>query len=70
MVIEIKQLPPKPKEKQADLNKRINGALKAVMTQIGTKKYYKELVAHRIEKIIKLPIVFVGKSLVFRVKSP
>ncbi len=61
-VIEIKQLPRKKKETKAALTKRINKALTKALGQIEEKEYYKQLEANKISKIIKLPIVFVGKK--------
>ena len=61
-VIEIKQLPRKEKETKAALAIRINETLTAALGQIEKKEYYKQLEANKINKIIKLPIVFVGKK--------
>ncbi len=63
IVIEIKQVPKRsPKEKEADFHKRINTALKKASDQIEQNEYYKELLAHNIKNIIKLPVVFAGKE--------
>ena len=61
IVIEIKQLKRMEKETDEAFNKRINKLLKEAAGQIERNKYYKELLAHHIKKIIKLPIVFAGK---------
>ena len=62
VVMEIKQIENRENESQNELAKRVNGKLKEAMNQIESKKYYKELLAHNVPKIIKLPIVFVGKE--------
>ncbi|HFA51973.1 MAG TPA: AAA family ATPase [Bacteroidetes bacterium] len=61
-VIEIKQLKKGEKETPQALAEKINGALSEAAGQIEKNKYYKELLDHKIKKIIKLPIVFVGKE--------
>ena len=62
VVLEIKRLKTKENESREHLTKRVNDKLDEAQSQIETKKYYKELSAHKIEHIIKLPIVFVGKE--------
>ena len=62
IVIEIKQLPMVNNETEDDLRVRVTNKIKEAKQQIEDNKYYKELVANKIEKIIKLPIVFVGKE--------
>ena len=62
VVMEIKQIENRENESQNELAKRVNNKLKEAMNQIESKKYYKELLAHNVPKIIKLPIVFVGKE--------
>lgn len=62
VVIELKQLKRKKKEAQKTFVKRVNQLLAKAKNQIEQNQYYKELIAHRIEKIIKLPIVFAGKE--------
>jgi len=62
IVIEIKQLPMVNNETEDDLRVRVTNKIKEAKQQIEDNKYYKELVANRIEKIIKLPIVFLGKE--------
>ena len=69
VVIEIKQIKREEKETEQAFSKRINAALAEAARQIEQKKYYKELLAHKAEKIIQLPIVFAGKEpFVFRVQ--
>ena len=60
VVIEIKQLD--IKETVKNLSAKINQKLQEAATQIEQKEYYKELIEHKIENIIKVPIVFVGKK--------
>ena len=60
VVIEIKQLDIKETDK--NLSAKINRKLQEAATQIEQKEYYKELIEHKIENIIKVPIVFVGKK--------
>ena len=62
IVIEIKQIKREEKETNKGFNKKINDTLKEASNQIEQKKYYKELLTHNIENIIKLPIVFAGKE--------
>ena len=63
VVIEIKRIEGrKKKETEEAFSKRINAALAEAARQIEHKKYYQELLAHKIEKIIQLPIVFAGKE--------
>ena len=65
VVIEIKQIDKqKNKELDNDFTKRVNVNIKSALTQIDRNKYYKELIDNKIkhEKIIKIPIVFVGKE--------
>jgi len=61
VVIEIKQIAIDDKETANQLHNRINDKIKEAQNQIDKNMYYKELVDCRVEKIIKLPIVFVGK---------
>ena len=66
VVIEIKRIEGrKKKETEEAFSKRINATLTEAAHQIEQKNYYKELLAHQIEKIIQLPIVFAGKNLLF-----
>ena len=62
VVMELKQLKKIKNEKPSGLHQRINTSLEEAKNQIETNQYYKELEAHQIEKIIKLPIVFIGKE--------
>jgi len=62
VVIEIKQLKIQENESEKECWKRINAKIIEATSQIESNQYYKELVDHRIEKIIQLPIVFVGKE--------
>ncbi|HFA48489.1 MAG TPA: AAA family ATPase [Bacteroidetes bacterium] len=63
LVIEVKRVDKRgEKEKEASYNKRVNAALKKALEQIERNKYYKELISHKIKKIIKLPVVFAGKE--------
>ena len=65
IIIEIKQIEKQKKtEHYKDFAKRVNNSLKNALGQIERKKYYKELIAHKInfDKIIRVPIVFAGKE--------
>ncbi len=63
VVIEIKQIDKRgEKEVDDEFNKRINSKITEALNQIDRNKYYKELIAHKIKNIIKLPIVFAGKE--------
>jgi len=62
VVIEIKQISKVENEDHDNLCKRINGKIKEAQNQIENNNYYKELVDHKVNNIIKLPIVFVGKE--------
>lgn len=62
VVIEIKQLPKLKAEKEASLIKRINNKIKEATEQMELNGYFQELTAQKVDKIIKLPIVFVGKT--------
>jgi hypothetical protein len=65
IIIEIKQI---ENQQETEKNKvfidRINNKINEALEQIERKKYYKTLLAHRIEldKIIRVPIVFAGKE--------
>ena len=61
IVIEIKQIAKKAKEKEDSFTKRIDNKILEALTQIETNKYYNELITNKILNIIKLPIVFAGK---------
>jgi len=61
VVIEIKQVTLKENEKEFVQNRRINNKIKEALNQIENNKYYNELIENKIEKIIKLPVVFAGK---------
>ncbi len=62
VVIEIKQL--NVKTGHSISQQEINKEIKAALTQIDKNNYYKELIDNKVEeeKIIKLPIIFVGKE--------
>lgn len=62
VVIEIKQIERNRNEKEDTFLGRINKSLLEAKNQIESKKYYKELQAHQVTKIIKLPIVFAEKE--------
>ena len=63
VVIEIKRMEGrKKKETEKAFSERINTTLAEAAQQIEQKKYYEELLAHKVEKIIQLPIVFAGKE--------
>ncbi len=62
IVIEIKQITKDEKDDIEGFNKKIDDKIKAAKKQIDKNKYYKELIANKIDKIIKLPIVFAGKE--------
>jgi len=62
VVIEIKQIAKVDNETEDCLSERITSKINEALTQIEQNRYYKELIDHKIKKIIKLPIVFVGKE--------
>lgn len=62
IVLEIKQINRNKNEKDKTFQGRINKWLIDAQIQIEKKKYYQELVAHQIKKIIKVPIVFAEKE--------
>jgi len=62
IVIEIKQIAKQETEKDIDFINRINDKIKEAQKQIDNNMYYKELLANKVNKIIKLPIVFAGKE--------
>ncbi len=62
IVIEIKQISRDEKEDKDSFTKKINDKIKEAKTQIDNNKYFMELIDNKISKIIKLPIVFVGKE--------
>ncbi len=65
VVIEIKQIEAqKKKETEQELQQRINDKINDAEEQINKNKYYKELLDNKIpmDKIIRLPIVFVDKE--------
>jgi len=62
IVIEIKQISRNKRESEKSFRQRIDNKLEEAVNQINNNKYFQELLAHKIEKIIKLPIVFVGKE--------
>jgi len=61
VVIEIKQIATNETDDLNNFSKKINDKIKEAAKQIEKNKYYMELVANNISKIIKLPIVFAGK---------
>ena len=61
IVIEIKQITRYANENEEDFCNRIDKKIHEAKSQIDKNGYYKELVANKISKIIKLPIVFAGK---------
>ena len=62
VVMELKQIERKENEDAEARLARVNDKLAEAYQQIEEKQYYKELVAHQIEHIIKVPVVFVGKE--------
>jgi len=65
IVIEIKSIDKqKENEKSEDFKTRINNEIDGALEQIERKKYYTELIEHKIElaKIVRIPIVFAGKE--------
>ncbi|OQX77624.1 MAG: hypothetical protein B6D64_08040, partial [Bacteroidetes bacterium 4484_276] len=61
IVIEIKTI----NAGDVDIDNRaalVNKAISEAKNQIEKNKYYKELIDNKIEKVIKLPIVFIGKE--------
>jgi len=61
VVMELKQIEKREGESEIDLHTRIQTKLSEALAQIEDNEYYKELIDNRIERIIKLPIVFAGK---------
>ncbi len=65
IILEIKYIEnQKDTEEYTDFTDRINRKINEALQQIERKKYYKELIANKIEqiKIIRVPIVFAGKE--------
>ncbi len=65
IIIEIKHIENQQEtEKQKDFINRVNNKIDEALEQIERKKYYKTLLAHRIEleKIKRVPIIFAGKE--------
>jgi len=65
IIIEIKHIENQQgTEENKDFIVRINNKINEAIEQIERKKYYKTLLAHRIEldKIKRVPIVFAGKE--------
>ncbi len=62
IVIEIKQIVRDQKDDNETFNKKIDDKIKEAKNQIDKNKYYMELIDNNISKIIKLPIVFAGKT--------
>ncbi len=61
IVIEIKQIKKRAKEKEVSFSKRIDDKICEALYQIESNRYYNELIINGITNIIKLPIVFAGK---------
>ena len=61
IVIEIKQIKKRAKEKEVSFSKRIDDKIYEALYQIESNRYYNELIINGITNIIKLPIVFAGK---------
>ena len=61
IVIEIKQVSRDKNESDDSFTKKINSKITEAKNQIELNQYYLELIDCKIEKIIKLPIVFAGK---------
>ena len=61
IVIEIKQL------KKDASEERINAELSDALKQITNNKYYKELIAHKVQNRIEMAMVFVGKEVYLEV---
>jgi hypothetical protein len=65
VVIEIKRIDGQGENEEYNaFKKRINHEIESARQQIERKKYYKELLSHKIalDKIIRIPIVFAGKE--------
>jgi len=65
IVIEIKKIEGQEKsEDYKTFKTRVNNEIENAMQQIERKKYYNELISHKVElnKIIRVPIVFAGKE--------
>jgi hypothetical protein len=65
IIIEIKYIENQQEnETYKDFKTRINDKIENAIEQIDRKKYYRELLSHKIklDKIIRVPIVFAGKE--------
>ena len=62
VVIEIKKIEKKKRESEKRRKERIGKELKSALAQIEENQYYKELIEHKVVNIIKVPIVFLGKT--------
>ena len=65
IIIEIKHIKNQQENETYDtFTTRINAKIDEAIEQIERKKYYKELLAHKVElnRIIRVPIVFAGKE--------
>lgn len=65
IIIEIKQIDSQQEgEKIHEFSQRVNNKIDEALEQIERKKYYKTLLAHKVEldKIKRVPIVFAGKE--------
>ncbi len=73
VIIEIKRIKAKSKsEKNETFRKRINTEIENALQQIENKRYYNELLAHKIDltNIIRVPIVFAGKEPYITITNP
>ncbi|HAN76809.1 MAG TPA: AAA family ATPase [Bacteroidales bacterium] len=62
VVIEIKQVKVKNEISERQLQELVNTKIKEAKHQIEQNQYFKELIDNKVNNIIKLPIVFVGKT--------
>lgn len=62
VVIEIKQMKKNSDWTKEELISKVNRKIKEAKEQITKNRYFNELIEHKIERIIQLPIVFVGKE--------
>jgi hypothetical protein len=62
IVIEIKQMVRDEKDDDESFSIKLDHKIKEAKKQIDKNKYFLELIDHQISRIIKLPIVFVGKE--------
>jgi hypothetical protein len=62
VVMEIKQIRREEGDDAEAFRKKVNAKLAEAAGQIEQNQYHKELLAHRVSRIISLPVVFAGKE--------